>query len=120
MVSADVRPLIETVPKEPKKLKDNIAVWSEMKDLCVKYKALSLGEGAPNIMPPKFLQEDMMSAIESGFNQYTRTFGQPELVRKVAEVYGPLLGREVDPMREVLVSSGAFGALNSFLSAYLE
>ena len=39
--------LLDQVPKEPQKLKDNIAVWSEMKDLVVKYKGLSLGEGAP-------------------------------------------------------------------------
>ena len=46
--------------KAPKRLTDNIAVWSEMKELAAKYKCLSLGEGAPNLMPPKFLRNNMM------------------------------------------------------------
>jgi len=48
----------------------------------VKYNALSLGEGAPNLMPPDFLIEDMYTAMKSGAaaNQYTRTFGVPALV----------------------------------------
>ena len=44
--------LQQSLGPHPKKLNDNIAVWSEMKDLMVKYKCLSLGEGAPNLMPP--------------------------------------------------------------------
>ena len=57
-------PLIESLPAHPKKLTDTIAVWSEMKDLQVKYNCLSLGEGAPNIMPPEFLIEDMVAAMK--------------------------------------------------------
>ena len=48
-----------------------------MKDLCDKFNCVSLGEGAPNTNPPKFLRDEMIKAIDSGFNQYTRTFGHP-------------------------------------------
>ena len=89
-----------------------------MKDLATKYKCLSLGEGAPNLMPPKFLIDDMIDAMNAGHNQYTRTFGIPPLVNKVAQVYGPKLGREIDPMKEVLVTLGANGALMSYINAY--
>jgi len=76
--------LQETMGDAPQRLSDNIAVWSEMKDLMVKYGALSLGEGAPNLMPPDFLIEDMYAAMKAGHNQYTRTFGVPALVNKIA------------------------------------
>ena len=89
-----------------------------MKDLMVKYNGLSLGEGAPNLMPPQFLIEDMTAAMQAGHNQYTRTFGVPALVQKIAAVYGPKLGREVNAMKEVLVTQGANGALGSFISAF--
>lgn len=110
--------ILDTVPDHPKKLNDNIAVWSEMKDLCVKYSCLSLGEGAPNVMPPQFLIQDMIDAMNAGHNQYTRTFGVPALVKKIAEIYGPKLGRELDPMKEVMVTQGANGALMAFINAF--
>jgi aspartate/methionine/tyrosine aminotransferase len=56
------------IPKEPKRLEDNIALWSEFKDLAVKYECLSLGEGAPAYQPPKFLRDEMIKAIDEGHN----------------------------------------------------
>lgn len=89
-----------------------------MKDLAVKYNCLSLGEGAPNLMPPQFLIDEMVAAMNAGHNQYTRTFGVPALVNKVAEVYGPKLERTIDPMKEVIVTQGANGSLMAFINAY--
>lgn len=42
-------PLSETVNNRPDKLADYTTVWTEMKDLQVKYNCLSLGEGATNV-----------------------------------------------------------------------
>mmetsp|Transcript_24840 Transcript_24840/g.33252 ORF Transcript_24840/g.33252 Transcript_24840/m.33252 type:complete len:445 (+) Transcript_24840:43-1377(+) len=110
--------LQDSLGEHPQKLSDNIAVWSEMKDLMVKYNCLSLGEGAPNLMPPQFLIDDMTAAMQAGHNQYTRTFGVPALVNKIAAVYGPKLGREINAMKEVLVTQGANGALCAFINAF--
>lgn len=107
------------IPKEPQRLEDNIAVWAEFKDITEKYKCLSLGEGAPAANPPRFLRDHMMNAIDEGFNQYIRTFGHPELVKKIAEIYGKKLNRKLDPMNEVLVTQGANGALFSFIMAFI-
>ena len=68
---------MKSVLKAPKRLADNIAVWSEMKELANKYNCLSLGEGAPNLNPPPFLRQHMIQAIDDGHNQYCRTFGHP-------------------------------------------
>ena len=96
--------ILDTLPEHPQKLEDNIALWSEMKELEVKYNCLSLGEGAPNLMPPQFLIQETLNAMNAGNNQYCRTFGVPVLVKKIAEVYGAKLGRTINPMKEVLVT----------------
>jgi len=56
------------VPKEPMRLKDNSAVWAEFFDLANKYKAVSLGQGAPDLTPPPFLKKAVTEAMNSGFN----------------------------------------------------
>ncbi len=33
------------------------------------------------------------------------------LVKALAKLYGPLVNREIDPLTEVLVTGGAYGAL---------
>ena len=57
--------LYDFLPSEPKKLKDRLSEWGEFFDLTTKYKTLSLGNGAPNWLPPKFLREEMMNAVDS-------------------------------------------------------
>ena len=118
MAEARPAPLIETVGDHPEKLRDYIAVWSEMKDLMAKYQCLSLGEGATNLMPPQFIRTAMVEAMDAGHNQYSRSLGVPALVNKIAEVYGAKLGRPIDAMKEVLVTLGANGALAAFTTAY--
>ena len=78
---------METEDKLPTRLTDTIAVWSEMIELTSKYDCESLGEGAPSFELPKFLRDAMIKAIDDGHNQYTRTFGHPSLVSKIADVY---------------------------------
>ena len=85
------------VPKSPKKLDDNIAVWAEFNEIGRKYGCLSLGEGAPGYQPPKFLRDHMIEAIDDGHNQYCRTFGHPLLIEKIASCYGPKFKRNIDP-----------------------
>ena len=112
------KPLKDMLPKAPQRLADYTAVWSEMKDLAGKYGCLSLGEGAPNLAPPKFLLEEMNKSMQTAANnQYGRSLGHPILMNKVAEVYGRRLGKTLDPMKNIVVGLGANGALASFISA---
>ena len=89
-----------------------------MKDLQVKYNCLSLGEGATNVMPPEFLIEAMTTAMREGHNQYNRSFGVAPLVNKIAQVYGPRMGKELNPMKDILVTLGANGTLSSYVNAF--
>ena len=59
---------LSDVPKEPKRLKDNIAVWSEFFDLTMKYEAVSLGVGVADFDPPDFLKQEVTKAMGDGFN----------------------------------------------------
>lgn len=62
----------------------------------------------------------MVKAIEGGYNQYSRTLGIPEFVKKIAEVYGKKLHRTVNPMKEILVGTGANNVINSIIYASID
>ena len=83
-----IKPQITKLPKEPVRLSDKSAIWAEFFDLTVKYKCTSLGQGCPDLSPPKFLKESVAEAMEGDHNQYCRVFGAPKLVTKVASLYG--------------------------------
>ena len=68
MIPAGARDKAFIKSSSTKKLSDNVAVWSEMKDLAIKYQDLSLGEGAPNLMPPQFLLDEMTNAMKVAGN----------------------------------------------------
>ena len=110
----------KVVRKFPLRIDDNVAIWTEFKDLTLKYQCLSLGEGAPGHNPPHFLKDELVKAIDEGHNQYSRVMGIPELVKNVAAVYGPKLEREINPMTEIFVSAGANSALNSIIFALID
>lgn len=63
-----------------------------------------------------------MDAIKEGpaNNQYTRSFGNPTLATKVAEVYGKKLGRKIDPLNEVNIGVGAFYVISDLLMTFIK
>ncbi len=88
--------------------------------MIAKYNCISLGEGSPGEQPPQFLIDELITAVKEGHNQYTKAFGNPLLVNKVAELYGPKLGRKLDPMSEVFVSVGAYYAIVQILMTLVD
>lgn len=53
-------------------------------------------------------------------NNYGRPSGHPDLVKAVAEVYGPKIGRKLNPMTEVMITQGANGALNLSMQTFIK
>lgn len=104
----------------PVRIDDNDAIWTEFKELNLKYNCLSLGEGAPGHEPPEFLKEAMFTAIKEGHNQYSRVMGIPEFVKNVAAAYSPKFKRAINPMTEVFVTAGANSAINSIVFALVD
>lgn len=82
---------------------------------------VDLGQGFPDFDPPQFVVEALRQELEGSTegqvrttHQYTRTAGFPPLVEALAARYSQHVGRPVDPMTEVTITTGCTGAL--FLS----
>ncbi|EDV27448.1 Kynurenine--oxoglutarate transaminase 3 [Trichoplax sp. H2] len=88
-------------------------VWVEFAGLARQYQPVNLGQGFPDLPVPPFLRDSMMKAIQSSDmnHQYTRGWGHPKLINALAKLYGPLLGRKLDPESEILVTVGAYESL---------
>ncbi|XP_063792574.1 kynurenine--oxoglutarate transaminase 1 isoform X2 [Pseudophryne corroboree] len=98
-------------------------IWVELVSLAAQYKTVNLGQGFPDFSPPSFVREAFSKAITEEntlLNQYTRAFGHPPLVKILAELFGQLLKRELDPLCNVLVSVGAYGALYNAFQALVD
>ncbi|XP_040180648.1 kynurenine--oxoglutarate transaminase 1 isoform X1 [Rana temporaria] len=98
-------------------------IWVEFVSLAAQYKTVNLGQGFPDFSPPSFIREAFAKAITEEhtlLNQYTRVFGHPPLVKVLAKLFGQLLGRELDPLTNVLVTVGAYGALFSAFQALVD
>ena len=82
-------------------------VFAEFTALAMQHGAVNLGQGFPNFAAPDFIKEAAQAAIRADLNQYARSAGQPRLVNEISELYSPLFGRTLDPLREIVVTTGA-------------
>ena len=78
----------------------------DMTRLALKHNAINLSQGYPDFDPPAAVLEAAAAAIHNGANQYTITWGYPELRRKLAKLYTAQLGWAVDPDVHVTVTCG--------------
>lgn len=100
------------------------SVWVEYIQLAAEYKpAVNLGQGFPDYHAPDHVTK-ALAEITVGenplLNQYTRGFGHPRLVQNLAKLYSPLIGRELDPLNEIIVTSGAYEALFSAILGHVD
>lgn len=88
-------------------------VWVEFTQLAADYKVVNLGQGFPDFSPPKFVQDAFCKAVSEGpaMQQYTRAFGHPLLVKNLARFFSGIVGHEIDPLKDILVTVGAYQAL---------
>ncbi|XP_059214626.1 kynurenine--oxoglutarate transaminase 1-like [Centropristis striata] len=94
----------------------------ELTLLAADYKAVNLGQGFPDFSPPKFVQEAFCEAVSGGpqMHQYTRAFGHPALVKSLAKFFSRIVGHEIDPLEDILVTVGAYQALFSAFQALID
>jgi aspartate/methionine/tyrosine aminotransferase len=91
-------------------------IFAEMTALAAQHDAVNLSQGFPDFDGPEAVKDAAIEAIRSGSNQYARTTGLPELNLAIAQAWGGATGFEIDPDREVTVTSGCTEALaSSFL-----
>lgn len=95
-------------------------VFAEFTALANEHGAVNLGQGFPNFPAPDFVKEAAQAAIGRDLNQYARAAGHPRLVQALADTYGPLFGRQLDPMQEIVVTAGATEGIFATMQALID
>lgn len=95
-------------------------IFTTISALAQKHGAVNLGQGFPDFDGPDFVKQAAVDAIRAGHGQYARMFGIPALNTAIAESFGRRSGMEIDPQREVTVTSGCTEAIAAALLGILE
>lgn len=83
----------------------------------LKHGAINLSQGYPDEeMTPKSVKEEAKKAIQNN-NQYSITWGLPELRKKVAKKYGKWRNLNLDPEKEITITCGTSEAVMSSILA---
>jgi N-succinyldiaminopimelate aminotransferase len=95
-------------------------IFEEMSRLAIAHKAVNLGQGFPDVDGPEDIRRKAAEALIEGPNQYPPMMGVMALREAVAANWKRFHGLNVDPAREVLVTSGATEALSDAINAIVE
>ena len=95
-------------------------IFTVMSALAVRHEAINLGQGFPDTEGPADIVRKAAEALLDGRNQYPPLAGLPELREAVAESNRRFYGLDIDPAREVVVTSGATEAITASLIALLD
>ncbi|MCC7527032.1 MAG: aminotransferase class I/II-fold pyridoxal phosphate-dependent enzyme [Candidatus Melainabacteria bacterium] len=77
----------------------------------------NLGQGLPEYPAPQILKDAAVAAINADWNQYSNTWGYPQLREAIAGKMKHYNGVDADPETEITVTVGASEALNASLLA---
>ncbi|MFD0390559.1 aminotransferase [Tistrella bauzanensis] len=94
-------------------------IFTVMSALAQEHGAVNLGQGFPDWEGPEEVRRIAAEGLMNGYNQYPPMAGIPELRRAVAAHDRRFYGMDVDPMREVIITSGATEALAAALLGLL-
>uniref|UniRef100_A0A1I8HA72 kynurenine--oxoglutarate transaminase n=1 Tax=Macrostomum lignano TaxID=282301 RepID=A0A1I8HA72_9PLAT len=89
--------------------------------LCLNKRRETLG--FPDYAPPKSATDALASVANSSnpmFHQYTRGYGHPRLVNALAKLYTTELQNPIDPMKNILISNGAYMCLYSAIHSLVD
>ena len=97
-----------------------VSVFEVMSQLAREHEAVNLGQGFPDDAGPEDVRRKAAEAVVHGWNQYPSMLGLIELRQAIAAHYRHWQNLELDPEREVMVTSGATEALAGALLALIE
>ena len=95
-------------------------VFTVMSALAAEHGAINLGQGFPDTEGPAAVVRAAADALLDHRNQYPPLTGVPELRAAVAAANRRFYGLDVDPAREVVVTSGATEAITACLMAVVD
>lgn len=87
---------------------------------CEKVRGVNLAQGVCDTEVPAPVRRAAEAAAEAGLNQYTRLDGIPSLRAAIAKKLHGYNGLNIDPERELLVTSGATGGVFAACMAMLD
>lgn len=98
------------------KLSDRTAGFTDsvirrMTRVSMQYGAVNLSQGFPDFEPPKELCDRLAEVAHEDFHQYAVTWGAQNFREALAEKQSKLMGRQIDPNREVVVTCGSTEAM---------
>lgn len=86
---------------------------------CADVNGINMAQGVCDTDVPHAVAQAAIQAIHSGHNIYTRLDGIPSLREAIAHKFASFNSFQVDPQTQVLVTSGATGAMHAALLALL-
>lgn len=95
-------------------------IFTVMSALAARHGAINLGQGFPDTDGPDDVIQAAADALFDGRNQYPPLTGVPELREAVAATNRRFYGLDVDPVTEVVVTSGATEGITASLMALLD
>ena len=95
-------------------------IFETMSRLAAEHGSINLGQGFPDVDGPLDVRLKASDALVNGLNQYPPMLGLPALRQAVSRSAKRFYDLDVDPDREVLVTSGATEALSDCLNALIE
>jgi aspartate/methionine/tyrosine aminotransferase len=95
-------------------------IFTVMSALAVRFGAINLGQGFPDVEGPADIVQVAADALKDGRNQYPPLTGVPELREAVARANQRFWGLDIDPATGVVVTSGATEAIAACLMALLD
>jgi N-succinyldiaminopimelate aminotransferase len=97
-----------------------VTVFEAMSQFARDNNAINLGQGFPDDPGPEDIRRAAAEAVMDGYNQYPSMMGIPELRQAIAKHYAHWHDLTLDPMAEVMVTSGGTEALTSAILAVVE
>jgi N-succinyldiaminopimelate aminotransferase len=97
------------------------SIFGEMSALALETGSVNLGQGFPDTDGPDSVKEAAITAIREGRgNQYPPAHGLPQLRQAIADHQSRFYGIQLDPVTDVVVTTGASEAIGAALLALVE
>ena len=87
------------------------SVIRRMTRVSMKYGAVNLAQGFPDFDPPKPILDRLAEVAHEDFHQYSITWGAQNFREALAKKQSKLMGMDIDPNREIVVTCGGTEAM---------
>ena len=87
------------------------SVIRRMTRVSLQYRAVNLSQGFPDFEPPKEILDLLAEVTKEDFHQYSITWGAQNFREALAEKQSRLMGRQIDPNGEIVVTCGSTEAM---------